>query len=260
MLRTVRLVLFVSLVNCVARTDWYGKVGYPPRAYNHPIDVFLPGEDVPRPFEVLGVTQVDGYYVTGTETLTEGAMEQARKHGGDAIVLGEAGHRFSSFTLVTPGRPASLSMSSSSQAAAVVASGRGWGAAGAAASSATTVHYQAPVPDRYETYSASWPFLSAIVLRYTVPKTPVSVQAADNKIADAEPWTPRASNDTYEQVRIRIAIETKCPGTMVTVDAPANSRPSDPFRVLTCGASYLCDPHEDGSVACSRREVGDGGR
>ena len=139
------------LSGCVARSYWMGKVGIPSRSPDHPIDVLLPGEVINRPYIVLGTIQVDGYYGTGTETLIKGAQAQARKHGGDAVVLGEFGQKIVSYTTYVSGQPG--------------------GAAAAAASSAygsaAAVVIKAPTPDKVINSQVSWPTMSAIVLRYT---------------------------------------------------------------------------------------------
>ena len=141
----------VFLSGCVARSYWMGKVGIPSRPAEYPIDVLLPGEVVNRPYIVLGIIQVDGYYMTGTETLIKGAQAQARKHGGDAVVLGEFGQKVMTYTTSIPGEPGGAVAAAASSA---------YGAAAAVA-------IRAPTPDRVINSQVSWPTMSAIVLRYT---------------------------------------------------------------------------------------------
>ena len=132
-----------------------GKLGFPSRPTNHQVDILLPGEVINHPYIVLGIIQVDGYYGTGSETLIKGAQEQARKHGGDAIVLGEFGQKVVSYTMYVPGQPGSAT-------AAAVSSLYG---------SVAAIAVRAPVPDRVVDSQVAWPTMSAIVLRYTDGKT-----------------------------------------------------------------------------------------
>jgi len=147
----VAIVLQATLTGCVARTYYYGKMDREAKPDGHEIQILLPGEPVPRPYEVLGIVQVDGYYATGTEKLIRGAQKKARKKGGDAIVLGPVGQKVVSYTLVVPGQPGA--------AAAAAAASSGGGAAAAAA--------VAPTPDRVIPAQVAWPTMSAIILAYT---------------------------------------------------------------------------------------------
>jgi hypothetical protein len=120
----VLLLWCLLLSGCVARTYWYGKLGLPSKPAGYPIDVLLPGETINHPYQVLGIIQVDGWYGTGSETLIKGAQVQARKRGGDAIVLGELGYKVVSYNTYIPGNPSYLvaaGSSSSSSAAAAAA-------------------------------------------------------------------------------------------------------------------------------------------
>jgi len=147
----ISIAMSVLLTGCVARTYWMGKLDYPMRASAQPIEILLPGETISRPYEVLGVVQVDGWYATGTETLTRGAQREARKRGGDAIVLGQFGQRIVSYTTYIPGQPG--------YAGAAAASGP------QAAAAAAVI--RAPTPDRVIPSQVAWPIMSAIVIRYT---------------------------------------------------------------------------------------------
>lgn len=158
MKRLAVILCCVFLSGCAARSYWMGKVGIPSRPAEHPIDVLLPGEVINRPYIVLGIIQVDGYYFTGTETLIKGAQVQARKHGGDAIVLGEFGQKVVSYTTYIPG-----------QSGGAVAA-----AASSAYDSAAAVAIRAPTPDKVINSQVFWPTMSAIVLRYTDNESSVS--------------------------------------------------------------------------------------
>ncbi len=141
---------------CVARTYWHGKLNYPPRPKEHPIDILLPGERTPYPCEILGTARIDGYYATGSEILIRGAQRQARKRGGDAIVLGEAfEYARASSHLYIPGSPGQ------SNAAAIAAPG----------AAAAAITYTAPTPPVVVPVTAMWPILHAVVLRYERPET-----------------------------------------------------------------------------------------
>ena len=151
------------LSGCVARSYWMGKVGIPSRPSDSPVDVLLPGEVINRPYIVLGVIQVDGYYGTGTETLIKGAQTQARKHGGDAVVLGEFGQKIVNYTTYVPGQPGDVAAAAASSA---------YGAAAAVA-------IRAPTPDKVINSQVFWPTMSAIVLRY-IDGSPPSPQEGNS--------------------------------------------------------------------------------
>lgn len=167
------MIIFCCLLSsgCVARTYWYGKVGLPSKAADYPIDVLLPGETIGHPYQVLGIVQVDGWYGAGSETLIKGALVQARKRGGDAVVLGDLGQKVVSYNTYIPGDPGYLvaaGASSSSSAAVAVATPNAAAAAAASSSSSRgMVAYRAPTPARVIPAQVAWPTLSAIILRYT---------------------------------------------------------------------------------------------
>ena len=141
--------LLVTALNggCVARTYWHGKIDYPPRLKDHPIDVLLAGEPSPHPFQLLGTARIDGYYFTGSEILIRGAQREARKRGGDAIVLGGA-FEYASATAYVGGSPGHV----------------GAAAAATPGGSAAAVVYAPPVPPTPVT--VAWPILHTLVLRY----------------------------------------------------------------------------------------------
>ena len=135
---------------CVARSYYYGKLDLPPNVDDHKIDIYLPGEIVPSAFDVVGIVQVDGYYGTGTETLIKGAQANARKKGGDAIVLGPVGQRVETYSMYYAGEPGYAG-------AAAVATPNG---------SAAVAVVKAPTPDRVVPMQVAWPTISAIILVY----------------------------------------------------------------------------------------------
>jgi peptidoglycan hydrolase-like protein with peptidoglycan-binding domain len=143
-------VVVFLLSGCVSRAYYYGKLDLPSKPKDAPVDVLLPGEVLSRPYKVIGVVQIDGYYGTGTETLIRGAQAKARKSGGDAIVLGPVGQRVVQYNMYIPGE----------------AGYAGAGAVSTPAGTAAVAVIKAPTPTQIIPCQVAWPTMSAIVLAY----------------------------------------------------------------------------------------------
>lgn len=164
----IALLSWLPLSGCVAQSYWMGKVYLPAKPSNYPIEILLPGEIIEHPYQVLGVIQVDGWYGARDESLIRAAQNQARRHGGDALVMGEFGKDIISYRSYSPGDSVETLVTgdSSNDAKSGVLS---YAAAVPVPVDPTTkaVAVRAPMPTKVVPASVAWPTISAIILRYT---------------------------------------------------------------------------------------------
>ncbi|TDO19052.1 hypothetical protein [Pedobacter duraquae] len=80
--------LFLS--SCATRVNYIG------RTYNPTTDVelFFNTNDVPKKFEVIGKIQGENYGFRNFERLQTKIVEEAKKHGADAIIISGMGDQF----------------------------------------------------------------------------------------------------------------------------------------------------------------------